>query len=592
MKSHFFIIYAVGMLCAGGAAEVLPLTSLHPPVFLPDGTEFKTWEAPFQFAKTYYVNGSDARASDKNPGTEEQPFATINHAAQVLRPGERVIVAAGVYRERINPRRGGVSPTQMISYEAAPGAPVILKGSRIFRESWLPSGASIWKARLKSDYFAGYNPFDIDNVTSRQFDIMDFAAPLRGKPPCSLPRGLVFQNGRRLTQAVKLEELSQREGTYWVDRPNQVLYAHFFGHAQPDQALIEITTQETIFAPEKMGLGFIRVKGFVLEQVAGPFPWEQVGAISTTRGHHWIIEDNTVREVNGVGIDIGVQLHRWPQPKGVGFHIVRRNTVTDCGICGIAGLGPGRGQEFGLLVEDNVLLRNAFFDIERLYETAGIKLHDNVHCLIRRNLVVDTRHGAGIWMDWNNQHSRCSQNVIIGSQTIHGGIFIEASYLPNLIDQNFVWDTQGNGIYEHDCSRQIFAHNLIGRSSASAFHLHGKITDRRVGGVTPEYGQHQVRNNIWVENGKTNVFRGLPSEIDCNLAEGIKAAFDRNNLVLEWSVNDDFKISCPPVPGVTHDFWGEPRKGPQTPPGPFGESPVQPKKVFLGSPGATQTSAP
>jgi hypothetical protein len=98
------------------------------------------------------------------------------------------------------------------------------------------------------------------------------------------------------------------------------------------------------------------VKGFIVEQVAGPFPWEQVGAISTTRGHHWIIEENTVRQINGVGIDVGIQLHQWPQPELAGFHIVRRNTVTDCGICGICGLGPGGDREFGLLIEDNIHL--------------------------------------------------------------------------------------------------------------------------------------------------------------------------------------------------------------------------------------------
>jgi len=105
-----------------------------------------------------------------------------------------------------------------------------------------------------------------------------------------------------------------------------------------------------------MGLGYIRVKGFTLEHAAGPFPWEQVGAISTTRGHHWIIENNTVRWVNGVGIDVGYSFTGGRQPPLAGFHIVRQNLVTDCGICGICGLGPARDREFGLLVEDNVLV--------------------------------------------------------------------------------------------------------------------------------------------------------------------------------------------------------------------------------------------
>lgn len=92
--------------------------SLEPPVLLPDGSEFTTWEVSTTPAtRTYFVRGSDPRASDANPGTEARPFATINRAAQVLQPGERVVVGPGIYRERIRPARGGSSPTRMISYD-------------------------------------------------------------------------------------------------------------------------------------------------------------------------------------------------------------------------------------------------------------------------------------------------------------------------------------------------------------------------------------------------------------------------------------------------------------------------------------------
>ena len=163
-----------------------------------------------------------------------------------------------------------------------------------------------------------------------------------------------------------------------------------------------------------------------------------------------------MRQVNGVGIDLGIQHPRWPQPPQTGFHIVRRNVVTDCGICGICGLGRGGGREFGLLIEDNVVMRNAWHDAELLWETGGIKTHCNVRCLIRRNLVTDTAHGSGIWMDWDNRGSRCCENLVVGSHNKNGAIFIEASTVPNLVDHNIVWDTTGHGIYEHDSRRQIY----------------------------------------------------------------------------------------------------------------------------------------
>ena len=553
----------------------LPMRSLEPPVLLPDGTEFKTWEQPTRFDRTYYVDRAHPNASDANPGTSERPFATINRAAQVLQPGERVVVAPGVYRERVRPARGGAGPDRMISYEAAPGAAVVIKGSRPFTPPWQPSKAvpatavALWQARLDPALFDGYNPFDTDNVTPEQFQIMDWATPLRGKTPYTLPRGLVFQDGNMLRQVAAAADLAAGAGTYWVDRAKQVLHLRPAGDLKPDQASLEITTQETVFAPVSSGLGYIRVKGFTLEHAAGPFPWDQVGVLSTTRGHHWLIEDNVVRWANGVGMDLGIQSPRWPQPPTVGFHIVRRNHVTDCGICGICGLGPGRGLDFGLLIEDNVLERNAFHDVERLYETAGIKTHNNIRCLIRRNLILDTRHGAGIWMDWNNQFSRCSQNIIAGTHTIHGGIFVEASYQPNLVDQNAIFDTDGHGIYEHDSTRQIFAHNLIVRSSKSALHLHGKITDRRVDGREMSYGSHTVRNNLLIGNARPNEFLGQPSEVAHNVASGATASLDLQRLTITWSTPESGR-TCPPVPGITHDLFGRPRDGQTTCAGPFG----------------------
>ena len=563
--------------CLGGAnsPDGLPRHSLQPLVLLPDGSEFTTWEATTRFTRTYYVSAANPRASDQNPGSKASPFATINHAAQILQPGERVVVGPGIYRERIRPARGGLGPARMISYEAEPGAQVILRGSRVFAGPWKQisvtvtnSSAQLWSALLDPKLFDGYEPFELPNVTEKQFQTMSWAQPQRGRVPFTLTRGLVFQDGRRLMQVASQTELVTQAGSFWVDRTHHTLVARFFDDRDPQQTTIEITTQETVFAPDQPGLGFIRVQGFIVERAAGPWPWEQVGAISTTRGHHWIIEDCTVRQVNGVGIDLGIQHPRWPQPDQIGFHIVRRNVVTDCGICGICGLGPGRGREFGLLVEDNVVLRNAWHDAELLWETGGIKTHCNVRCLIRRNLVADTRHGPGIWMDWDNRNSRCTQNVLWNNHPRNGAIFVEASTVPNLVDQNIVWGTQGPGIYEHDSRRQIFLHNLIGHSAGPAFALRGKVTSRSVNGQPMTYGAHQVENNLLVANARPDEFRGDPSMRSNNLALSDGVTWDAETLEVKVSRRLP-EVSALACPSLAHDFFGNPRTGARVLPGPF-----------------------
>ncbi len=62
---------------------------------------------------TYYVDGSDAAASDGNPGTPVQPFKTIGKAASLVNAGDTVFVKAGVYRETVVLSRSGTSTTAL-----------------------------------------------------------------------------------------------------------------------------------------------------------------------------------------------------------------------------------------------------------------------------------------------------------------------------------------------------------------------------------------------------------------------------------------------------------------------------------------------
>ena len=51
-------------------------------------------------AETFVVDRAASGAADTNPGTEEQPFRTVQHAADVVKPGDTVVVMAGKYHER------------------------------------------------------------------------------------------------------------------------------------------------------------------------------------------------------------------------------------------------------------------------------------------------------------------------------------------------------------------------------------------------------------------------------------------------------------------------------------------------------------
>ena len=73
----------------------------------------------------YHVKptGSDAACGDA-----EHPFATISKAAQMASPGDTVIVHEGVYREQVDPKRGG-----LVNMSASPTAEPKAKHGRYQR---------------------------------------------------------------------------------------------------------------------------------------------------------------------------------------------------------------------------------------------------------------------------------------------------------------------------------------------------------------------------------------------------------------------------------------------------------------------------
>jgi len=58
-------------------------------------------------AATYVVDQAAPGAADTNPGTEEKPFKTVQHAADAAQPGDTVYVMAGKYDERVKVKTGG-----------------------------------------------------------------------------------------------------------------------------------------------------------------------------------------------------------------------------------------------------------------------------------------------------------------------------------------------------------------------------------------------------------------------------------------------------------------------------------------------------
>src|SRR5690606_30957659 len=95
---------------------------------------------------------------DRADGSEEHPVATIGRGAELAQPGDTVIVREGVYREWVSPPRGGLSDNRRITYTAAPGDKVVIKGSEVV-SSWEPAGDGVWRATVPNRLFGDLNPY-------------------------------------------------------------------------------------------------------------------------------------------------------------------------------------------------------------------------------------------------------------------------------------------------------------------------------------------------------------------------------------------------------------------------------------------------
>ena len=621
-KSGQIIVLALCLFLFGFGGEAesyaqeVRYISLNPPVILPNGGEFKTWEHQTVYTKTYYVDRHRPAASDDNAGNRDKPFLTINKAAQVVQPSEKVVVKTGVYRELVQPRLGGDGPEKMISYEAAPGANVILKGSRVFKPQWKESkkgdaapSANVWMAALPNDYFGPYNPFLTENASKEDIDLMPWAAEWAGKLPYTLGRGLVFQNGKRLIQQATYEDLAKKPGSFFVEKENRTLHIHPLDGVNPSRADFEITTQQHIFKPVAADLGYIRLKGFIFEHAGNGFPRTGVGAVFTMGGHHWIIEDNIVRQVNSVGIEIGARTDE-SRPAGradaqragqsPGYIIVRNNELYECGTGGIQGL-----TNRNALVENNRLHDIGWQDVQRYWETGAIKLLLNEGTLVRRNIITDIQAAPGIWLDYNNINSRVTRNVLANIESVNGAIFIEASQVPNIVDRNFVWNVTGSGIYQHDCDELTVAHNFVANCTKQAVEM--RICEgRMVNGRLSTCKRNRVLNNILVSspNGVWFIHDDNISDrnifVDCGppfdfaawqkkgfdkngLTAKINVAFDVKKLTFTWSTAEKLPL-FERLETSGYDFCDSPWKTDKIPAGPFPYPGTAPTTITLADP--------
>jgi alpha-N-arabinofuranosidase len=480
---------------------------------------------PFLLLLTYLAHAPAAefhvsvQGNDANRGTKGAPLRTIQRAAELAQPGDVITVHAGVYRERINPPRGGESDQKRIVYQAATGEKVEIKGSEIVK-NWTRAQDDVWKTTLPNSWFGGFNPFN-DLIRGDWFDP-------RGRAHHT---GAVYLNGAWLTEAAKLDDALKPAGNtpLWfsqVDNENTTIWAQFKG-VNPNEQVVEINMRRTVFYPDQPGRNFLTVRGFTMRHAATPWApptAEQIGLIGTHWSKGWIIEGNIISHSICSGIALGkhgdefdntsantaegyvktierghAHAIAWTK-ENIGHHVVRNNRISHCEQAGVVGsLGCAFSTVTGNTIHD--------IHVRRLFtgaEMGGIKFHAAIDTEISGNHIYRTTRG--LWLDWMAQGTRVSRNLFHDNLT--EDLFVEVDHGPFLVDNNIflspttLLDMSQGGAY---------AHNLIAGKVVSTEELrrdtpyHPAHSTQVAGLAKINGGDDRFYNNLFIGAGVTPV---------------------------------------------------------------------------------------
>jgi hypothetical protein len=531
----------------------------------------------------YYVN---CNANKDGNGSKETPFKWINDAAKIARPGDEVLVAPGIYRESVVPEFGGTEDARIV-YRSEKPLGAIITGAETAR-GWEHYEGNVWVYRVDNGVFGNYNPY-----TKLVGGDWYFAPVVRHT-------GAVYLNDKQLYETESLEECIKGEeyppswdrafSIYkWYTKQEghmTVIYANFQGK-NPNEENVDINVRRNCFMPVKNGVNYITVDGFDINKAAttwAPPAAYQDGMIGPHWAKGWIIENCEISNSKCCGISLGKycdpqndhyfsrkhvksptqmerdavcrgQYHGWLK-ESVGGHLVRNCNIHHCEQTGIVGR---QGCVFSTVEDCHIHHINNMQQLGGA-EIAGIKFHASLDVTIHRNHIHHCT--MGIWLDWEAQGARISQNLFHDNQAPEDDypvaegcmqsqdIFVEVSHGPTLIDNNiclskisFRLASQGVALVHN-----LALGSLTSIGSGTDIPLpDGTIAVRYTpyhiphrtevaGFMTILHGDDRVYNNIFIQNWpvkETEVKEDMGFVMEDNQIVGT-SVFDDYPLYEEW----------------------------------------------------------
>ena len=542
--------------------------------------------------KTIYVSKS---GNDLNEGSRLKPYLTISKAAACARPGTRVLIANGTYRESVVLTSGGDSSARII-FAALQKGKVFIKGSDVVR-NWVRLNRRVWKAKIG----AGHN------------------------------KEVFYIDGRVFLKKSKYAKSHTLDWTLTEEKGERFLSIDF-GEKSPGDYLIErVVRTSGIGVSAKVN--YVSLIGIDISQVftdQASLYGVQQGAITVRDGKGWLIEACTIHDCSSVGIAIGIQGHpyenaNFQQPEfgdltdlnQVGHHVIRNNYIYRCDQAGIFGLLGGSGSE----ISNNLITDIGGEDDQSGQTAAGIRLAVAIDVQVTHNTIrnIQGLRGTGLFLGPLFQGARVSGNVISG--TTGPLICLFKSHGPVLLDNNILVQkgNNGAGIDMLSAEANVFVQNLFyncsflnrietGKAVSTSNYLpHSLVIKQTIPALNIDHrwfsnlflvrgldlgpctgcqvdynlyanGAHPVK---WADKGSTQVSKmikslwnenpwGLTLRLDYRELPQMEIPMMNANRFGFFSLSKQF-IETPSGAPITidTDFFGHPRKSTLKVPGPF-----------------------
>lgn len=468
--------------------------------------------AALTHASVLYVEPSRNSQYRYEPGSIV--LSTIKRAMEIIKPGDRVVIRPGIYREPILlPNRPWSKSTPTIIEGQATGL-VLIKGSAV---------VSTW-AKVADPFTYRTNwPDEPQQVYWNNQALTQVG-------------GTVF-GGYPLRTGHPLAHLHANQGGIWPGRialntglqPNSFLYdtvehqltIRLSAAFQPTDTIEVSVLRNLLLADNVEGL---TVRNIHFEHANSSL----LGYTSAVQinGNHVRLESIHIARADDSGLGLAGDDNQ-----------ISSSSSNQCGRLGM----HVRGRR--ALLIDNETSDNNTRGFNKWWEAGGIKFVGNGG--LQDSRVIGHRSfnnsGDGIWFDWKNKNNIVSHSTAAFNSGF--GIHIEASS-NFVVSDNFSLHNGQRGIYLPRTSETLVENNFVAYNEQEGIAVIGK--DPSDSSTDPLFNaiNNSLRRNILIENGSAIT---LPNPIGSNTSD--------LNVFIGTNDHVSFSLGWPKLDRLTFDLW-------------------------------------